>query len=203
MLPRRPQGIARFACRSKAGTRLAGSLLAGSLVTLGGCTTADSIAPLAADAPRTVGALQLQSSAALPVALNSRAQSSGVTWTPPISPTEVRLLVPAQVIEVRDTVRVGEQVSIVVNTIGENGCWQADGGTLAQRGDSAFVVAYDRHSGAQICTQLWTDRLAHQVTTVFPTPGTGVIRAQGRRIKDNDPAYSVPVTAERTIVVIP
>lgn len=150
-----------------------------------------------------VGALQLQSTAALPATLNTRAQSGNVTWTPPIPATEVRILVPAQVIEVRDTVRVGESVSIVVNTIGENGCWQSDGGTIAQRGDSAFVVAYDRHSGAQICTQLWTDRLAHQVTAVFPTPGIGVIRAQGRRIKDSDPSYSTPVTAERKIVVIP
>lgn len=203
MLTHSPQGASHTAHRPIPHARFAGTLLAGALLTLTGCGSSDSIAASALDAPRTVGALQLQSAAALPVALNSRTQAEGVTWTPPIAPTETRILVPAQVIEVRDTVRVGEQVSIVVNTIGENGCWQSDGGTIAQRGDSAFVVAYDRHSGAQICTQLWTDRLAHQVTAVFPTPGTGVIRAQGRRIKDNDPTYSTPVTAERKIVVIP
>ncbi|HEX4936883.1 MAG TPA: hypothetical protein VFV33_27060 [Gemmatimonadaceae bacterium] len=181
---------------------VAASLLAGALLTLGACERADSlVAP--ADAQRTVGALQLQSTAALPVALNSRTQSGDVTWTPAIPAAELHRLVPAQVIQVPETVRAGASVAIVINTIGENGCWEADGGSLTQRGDTAFVVAFDRHSGAPVCTQLWTDRLAHQVTTVFPTPGVGVIRVQGRRIKGGDPSYSLPVTAERRILVLP
>lgn len=155
------------------------------------------------DAQRTLAALQLESSAALPASLNVRTHTGNTTWTPPIGGNETRLLVPAQVIEVSDTVRAGQSVPITVNTIGENGCWQSDGGTLTQRGDSAFIAAFDRHSGAQVCTMIWTDRLVHAFSTVFPKPGVGVIRVNGRRIKDTNPSYSMPVAAERTVIVVP
>lgn len=181
---------------------LGGSLLACSLLALAACGDTEVSAPTI-DAQRTVGALQLESAALLPASLNERARNGNASWTPPIGANEQRLLIPAQVIEVRDTVRAGESVRITVNTIGANGCWQSDGGTLTQRGDSALVVAYDRHSGAQVCTMIWTDRLAHDFSTVFPKPGIGVIRASGRRVKDTDASYSLPVIAERTVVVIP
>ncbi|MBK6455885.1 MAG: hypothetical protein IPF87_07380 [Gemmatimonadetes bacterium] len=177
-------------------------LFACSVVALAACAGAETSAPTL-DAQRTLAALQLESSAALPTSLNERAHDSNVSWIPPIDANELRLLVPAQVIDVRDTVRAGQSVPIIVNTIGENGCWQSDGGSLTQRGDSAFIAAFDRHSGAQVCTMLWTDRLVHSFTTVFPKAGVGVIRVNGRRIKDAKPAYSLPVTAERTVVVIP
>jgi len=169
---------------------------------LAACGGVEASAPAMAS-QRVPGALQLQSASALPASLSARAKSGNATWSPPLDPTESRLLVPAEVIEVRDTVRVGEAVTIVVNTIGENGCWQADGGTLVQHADSAVISVFDRHSGAQVCTMIWTDRLTHAFTTTFPQAGTGFIRASGRRIKDSDPTYQTPVTAERAIVVIP
>ena len=192
MRPVRPFGDSKFASR----------LFAGSLLALAACGGAETSAPML-DAQRTLAALQLESSAALPASLNVRTHTGNTTWIPPIGANEIRLLVPAQVIEVGDTVRAGQSVPITVNTIGENGCWQSDGGTLTQRGDSAFIAAFDRHSGAQVCTMIWTDRLVHSFTTVFPKPGVGVIRVNGRRIKDANPSYSLPVSAERTVIVVP
>lgn len=182
--------------------RSAPSTVAISALALAACTGSDTIAPSFAGG-RLLATLQLESSADLPSNLNDRVTNASVAWSPPVGGEYARLFVPAEVIEVADTVRVGVPVSIVVNSIGENGCWEADGGTLTQRGDSALVKAYDRHSGAAACTQLWTDRLRHAFTTTFPRVGLGIIRAEGRRARANNPSYSAPVIAERTVVVVP
>ena len=182
--------------------RYGDTTVACSLLALTACGGVESTSPNA-DASRVLSALQIESSSILSASLNARALSSTVTWSPPMNEDYVKLFVPANVVEVRDTVRAGETVGIVVNTIGENGCWQADGGSLTQRGDSAIITPYDRHSGASACTMIWTDRLRHAFSTVFPSAGTGVIRVYGRRIRENKANYSVPVIAERTVVVLP
>jgi len=181
-----------------------GSLLAiaGALSSLAGCSSDSSLAA-SLDNRVTVGALQLEATTALPASINERTQSPGITWAPPIPADFSRLLVPAQVIEVADTVRVGQSVPIVVNTIGENGCWQASGGGLTQRGDTAHITVHDRHSGATVCTMLWTDRLAHPFTTTFGAPGTGVIRVNGRRIRAGDRHFGAAVVATRHVVIVP
>lgn len=178
------------------------SVLAGTVLALAACSGADFSAPHG-DRQRVLAILQLESSTSLASSLNDRTLDSTVAWFPPIAEGHTRLLVPAEVIEVRDTVRAREVVSVVVNSIGENGCWQADGGTLVQRGDTAVVTAYDRHSGAAVCTQLWTDRLRHPFTTTFPRPGIGIVRAHGRRVRAGNPAVSLPLVAQRTVVVLP
>jgi hypothetical protein len=165
------------------------------------CSGVESSAPNATR--RVVAALQLESIAPLSSVLNDRLASGTVDWNPPIGGDLTRLLVPADVVEVADTVHVGVSVPIVVNSIGENGCWQSDGGVLTQRGDSAMIVAYDRHSGAAACTLLWTDRLRHEFTTSFPRVGVGIVRAQGRRVRMGSANNGSTVFAERTVVVIP
>jgi hypothetical protein len=177
-------------------------LLAGTLILAAACGGAEVSAPNSAGS-RVLSALQIESANPLPAAINDRWQNGSVSWFPPIQASDLPIFVPAQVIEVRDSVRAGEQVSILVNTIGENGCWLADGGTLTQRGDSTSIAAYDRHSGAAACTMIWTDHLVHAFTTTFPAPGTGVIRVYGRRIRENNAKYSTPIVAERSIVVTP
>lgn len=174
-----------------------------SLFALAACSGAEVNAPASISGARVLATLQLESTADLPTSLNDRLSKASVAWSPPIGGEYARLFVPAEVIEVADTVRAGVAVPIVVNSIGENGCWQAYGGTLSQRGDSALVWAYDRHSGAAACTQLWTDRLRHEFTTTFPRAGTGIIRAYGRRARVADATYNAPVVAERAVVVIP
>ncbi|MBK6487416.1 MAG: hypothetical protein IPF98_11200 [Gemmatimonadetes bacterium] len=195
-LVRRP-GDSLLAC-----TLLRGTLLPCSLLTLAACSLAESSAPLS-DKHRVLAILQLEASTPLAASLNERARDSTVTWVPPVDGSDTRLFVPAGVIEIADTVRAGEPVPVVVNSIGENGCWQADGGTLTQRGDTAIVTAYDRHSGAAACTQLWSDRLRHPFTTTFPRPGVGIVRAYGRRVRAGYPAVAMPIVAQRTVVVIP
>ena len=179
------------------------SALALSVLSLAACSGADVNAPAYFSSASVPAILQLESTTDLPSSLNDRLSKASVVWSPPVGGDYVRLFVPAEVIEVADTVRAGVVVPIVVNSIGENGCWQADGGTLIQRGDSALVTARDRHSGAAVCTQLWTDRLRHEFKTIFPHAGVGFIRADGRRARVADANYSAPVVAERAVVVIP
>lgn len=186
------------------------TLAAAALAALGACGEGDASTAAAFSDQRVPGVLQLESASALPTSITDRARNAGVSWSPPIDGNATNLFLPAQVIEVRDTVRAGQVVDIVVNTIGENGCWQAAGGTFAQRGDSVFVAAFDRHSGAQVCTEIWTDRLAHRFTATFPRAGTGVIEARGRRVRIgsagsflNGTAVGSEVIARRAVVVLP
>jgi hypothetical protein len=181
--------------------RIGAAILACHLL-LAACTADEMNAPLNAGG-RSLGALQLEAVEPLPALFQERALSSAVGWSPPIDQLYARLFVPTEVIEVADTVRAGVPVSFTVNTIGENGCWVADGGTLTQAGDSVLVAAYDRHSGAPACTQIWSDRLRHPFTATFPRAGTGVIRAFGRRLRVGKPGYSMPVVATRAVVVLP
>lgn len=174
-----------------------------SLAAAAACSGGDAVSAPSLASGRVVAILQYEWPTNLPSSLNDRLAKASVAWSPPLGDEYLRLLVPAEVIEVADTVRVGVAVPIVVNSIGENGCWQSDGATIAQRGDSAIVTAYDRHSGAAACTQIWTDRLRHEVTTKFPRVGTGIIRALGRRARLAAPNYSAPIVAERTVVVVP
>ncbi len=181
-----------------------------TLTLLGGCADGDAVTAATLDDQRVPGVMQLESSNALPTSITERARSAGVSWTPPIDGMATHLFLPTQVIEVRDTVRAGQVVDIVVNTIGESGCWQAAGGSIAQRGDSVFVSALDRHSGAQVCTDIWTDRLAHRFTATFARAGTGLIEARGRRVRVGSAATFLngsvagsEVIARRTVVVLP
>jgi hypothetical protein len=182
--------------------RFGDTLIACHLLLLAACTATETSAPLA-DGARSLGALQLESVGPLPALLQERALSGTVGWSPPIDQIYPRLFVPTDAIDVADTVRAGVPVAITVNTVGENGCWVADGGTLTQSGDSVLIAAYDRHSGAPACTQLWTDQLRHTFSATFPRAGTGVIRAFGRRLRVGTPKYSMPVVATRTVVVLP
>lgn len=179
------------------------SLAALSLSAVAACSGGDSVSAPSFASQGVLAVLQYEWPTNLPSSLNDRLTKAAVAWTPPLGDEYVRLFVPAEVIEVADTVRVGVAVPIVVNSIGENGCWQADGATIAQHGDTAIVKAYDRHSGAAACTQVWTDRLRHEVTTTFPRVGTGIVRAVGRRARLADPKYSAEIVAERTVVVVP
>ncbi|MCC6774339.1 MAG: hypothetical protein IT360_24345 [Gemmatimonadaceae bacterium] len=182
--------------------RLGEPALACTLLVVAGCSGADVNAPLS-DARRELAILQLESSVPLASAYSERARGAAVAWFPPIDDVYTRLFVPAEVIEAPDTVRAGDVVAVVVNSIAENGCWQADGGTLTQRGDTAVVTAFDRHSGAVACTQIWTDRLRHAFTTAFPHPGVGVVRAYGRRVLVGKPGIVIPIVAQRAVVVLP
>ncbi len=179
------------------------SSLALSLAGVAACSGGDAVSAPSFASSGVLAVLQYEWPTNLPSSLNDRLTKASIVWSPPPGDELVRLFVPAEVIEVADTVRVGVAVPIVVNSIGENGCWQANGATIEQRGDSAIVTAYDRHSGAAACTQVWTDRLRHEVTTKFPRVGTGIIRAKGRRARLADPNYSAEIVAERTVVVVP
>ena len=160
-----------------------------------------------ADAPttssgqrRTVGALQLEAAAGsrAAVAAAEVTADTAVRWSVP--PGERGTITAPQPIVAPDTVSAGEPFAVAVHTIGENGCWSADGQELRVDGRTATIVPYDAHSGAEVCTEV-LGYLPHQVTVTIPTPGLAVIRVDGRRVRQGDRSWEIPVSAERTVVV--
>lgn len=143
---------------------------------------------------RKVGILQfLPMTAALEGAVSP---DSAVSWDRP--PGDGTFTAP-QTIVVPDTVAVGEAFSVIVYSIGINGCWGPDGqdDTVAVR--IIEITPYDLHSGADACTEILSF-LPHEETFTVDQPGEWTIRARGRRVRGSDPDDSTPVVAERIIV---
>ena len=143
---------------------------------------------------RKVGILQfLPMTAALEGAVSP---DSAISWDRP--PGDGTFTAP-QTIVVPDTVAVGEAFSVIVYSIGINGCWGPDGqdDTVAVR--IIEVTPYDLHSGADACTEILSF-LPHEETFTVDQPGEWTIRARGRRVRGSDPDDSTPVVAERIIV---
>jgi hypothetical protein len=107
-----------------------------------------------------------------------------------------------EVIDAPDTLRAGEATEVVVNTVGENGCWGADGIDATVAGNIVKLTPYDVHTGAQACTEVML-YLAHPTTVTFDTPGEGVIRVTGRRARQQDRSSDESVSAERRVAVVP
>lgn len=108
---------------------------------------------------------------------------------------------PVSVIEAPDTVLVGQSFEVTVNTIGPSGCWAEDGLDLAVNAPLIQLTAWDRHSGAEVCTTILRF-LSHTATVSLGQPGEWTIRASGRRVRGEEEA-EFPLTAERTIHVRP
>jgi hypothetical protein len=172
--------------------------LAGTALALAAC----SVPTAAPDAARSreLGVLQLVSSAPLGAALP---RSDAEEWTPSLDDARY-IVVPREVVDVPDTVRSGRTLTVTVHTIGTDGCWSADGGTLERSADTITIRPYDRHSGAAACTAIaLVGGLEHRFVTRFDEPGTSVIRVQGRRVRQDVREEGTPVTVERRVVVIP
>ena len=146
---------------------------------------------------RAVGALQLEVGAG-PRAAAAGTSDTAVHWSVP--PGERGTATAPRPIVAPDTVSAGEPFEVTVHTIGENGCWRADGQELRVDGRTATIVPYDVHSGADVCTEV-LGYLPHRATVTISTPGLAVIRVDGRRVRQGDRSWEIPVRAERTVVV--
>lgn len=178
--------------------RLRYCALAGTALAMAACSV-PTTAPAAASA-RELGVLQLELASPLS---SAQAPSNAEEWTPSVGDPRY-LAVPYEVVDVPDTVRSGRAVSVVVHTIGMDGCWSADGGVLARSGDTVSIRPYDRHSGAAACTMVArVGGLEHRFATTFDAPGVGVIRVRGRRVRQGARDYGTPVMVERRVVVVP
>ena len=163
------------------------ALLAAS-VTVSGCSTPTGPEPSA----REIGILQLLP--ALGASEGSTQPDSTVTWDVPpggdvyTAPTTI---------QVPDSVAVGEAFAIVVYSIGINGCWGPDGQDDEIANSTIEITPYDRHSGAEACTEI-LGYLPHEGTFVADQPGEWTIRVRGRRVRGSDLDGATPVVAERT-----
>ncbi len=143
---------------------------------------------------REVGILQL-----LPIAAtteNAASPDGTISWDRP--PGDSIFTAPLT-IEVRDTVVVGEAFSIIVSSIGINGCWAPDGQDDTVAGRIIEITPYDLHSGADACPEILSF-LPHQRTFTVDQAGEWTIMARGRRVRGGDAGNSTPVVAERIIV---
>jgi hypothetical protein len=178
--------------------RLRSCAIPAAMLALAACV-APSTAPEAPRA-RALGVLQLESStpaAAVP------SDSSAEQWTPSLGDRRYFIL-PPLVVDAPDTVSAGTPFRITVRTVGMDGCWRADSGEVAQLGDTIVIHPYDRHSGAAVCTMaLAVNGLEHVFAASFDTPGVGIIRVNGRRLRQLDRTFEMPVTVERQVIVVP
>ncbi|MCI0437456.1 MAG: hypothetical protein L0271_28055 [Gemmatimonadetes bacterium] len=144
---------------------------------------------------RTLGILQLEGGGSASGAVNP---TTAIRWNP--LPGEA-VTYPPNVIEAPDTVIVGENFQITVYTVGPNGCWRADGIDVEKQGRVVGTTPWDRHSGAEVCTQVLSF-LPHSTTTKLDETGEWTIRASGRRVR-GEGTSDLDVTAERTVFVRP
>ncbi len=97
-------------------------------------------------------------------------------------------------------VDAGEPFEVRIWTIGRDGCWSPEGHVVHQGQGEVEIVPWDVHSGAEICTMVFTF-LRHRVTLRLDEPGDWVIRVTGRRVRHGDRSWETPVTAETTVRV--
>jgi hypothetical protein len=181
--------------------RLRSALSLGAMLVILACGV-PTTAPGTQGAPRArvLGVLQLE--AAVPTS-SARPPSDAEEWTPTINDRS-RLILPPRVVEVADTVRSGRSFRIVIRTIGLDGCWSADSGSLDERGDTIEIQPFDRHSGAAACTTVvFQEGLEHPFSASFEAPGEGIIRVRGRRVRQDDRNFDLPVMVERKVVIVP
>ena len=161
-------------------------LAAAAIVT--GCSDATGPDP----SLREVGILQLGGA----TTESAASPDSTVSWDRP--PGDSTFTAP-RTIEVSDTVVVGEAFSVIVYSIGINGCWGPDGQDDTVAGRIIEITPYDLHSGADACIEMMSF-LPHEKTFTVDQPGEWTIRARGRRVRGGDTGNSTPVVAERIIV---
>ena len=144
---------------------------------------------------RALGILQLESFAPAPATAGG-GPTGTITWNLP--PGE-HITYPPNVIDAPDTVTLGQTAPVTVYTIGPNGCWAADGLDVARSGRVVEITAWDRHSGAEVCTMV-LGYLAHTTTVTFDQAGEWTIRLRGRRVRGGA-SPDLSVTAERVVFV--
>jgi hypothetical protein len=140
------------------------------------------------------GVLQLIGGPAPSVQAGDR--NEGLTWT--LTPGD-GTTTPYQVLTAPDTVSAGVPFEVLVQTIGDGGCWSAQRQDVVVDGRTVELRPYDAHSGADVCTMILL-YLAHNSTLTLDEPGVWTLRVSGRRIVSGG-AEEVGVSAEKRIVV--
>lgn len=87
------------------------------------------------------------------------------------------------VIEVPDTVRVGEDFQVSVRTYG-GGCVSQDTTEVAVADRLAQVVPYDLHSGEGVCPDVLRT-FDHEAVVRFEDEGEAEVRVIGKRMPEN------------------
>jgi hypothetical protein len=162
----------------------------------------ETMSPGGLIATREIGVLQLQVSGAPESSLGAGGGADDgatgtVTWS--VAPGPGTVTAP-RVIEVADTVEVGQPVAITVHTVLPNGCWSGDGEDVRQTGLTVEITPRDMRSGADACAEIF-GYAAHGARATFAERGTATIRVTGRRIRQGSTTLTDTVTAERTVVV--
>jgi hypothetical protein len=95
---------------------------------------------------------------------------------------------------------------VVVTTIGNSGCWSANGASLSVSGRIATIIPYDlaptRNADGDplFCTGA-LKRLPRTVVVTFDLPGEATVRVQGRVVLDGDLKRTEPTVLEKELVV--
>lgn len=173
------------------GIRTVAPAIAVGALLLAACS--DTVAP--DDSLRVKGVLQVTSGSS---SQENQAPPDGpISWD--IPPGE-GTMIPPEAIAAPDSVDAGEAFSITVTTIGATGCWSADGQDDDVGSHVIEITPFDRHSGANVCTDNIMF-LPHEKSFTLGESGEWTIRALGRRVRTGSPEEDGPVVAERTLFV--
>jgi len=182
----------------RAGNRVRSTVLVFASAALAACS--EGAATSVPVSVREIGVLQLEGAAwfAQTQADNQSTGSSPIIWDhPPIAGA----FTPPLVIELPDTVQVGQQVDVIVRTVLPDGCWRTDGQDVTQSGLTVEVTPHDAHSGAQICTMMMGIG-EHRLRVAFATAGRGTVKVHGRLMRQaNQSTTYEAVNAERSVIV--
>lgn len=143
---------------------------------------------------RHLGILQLEGSSNPSGASNG---DNAVHWDPTPSAGDIT---PDPVLVAPDTIAAGQPFNVTVHTIGESGCWGADGMKLSPFGRTVELKPYDVHSGHEVCTAVILN-LEHGTSLTLDEPGEWLLRVSGRKARRGDESWEIPVKVEKTIVV--
>jgi hypothetical protein len=109
-----------------------------------------------------------------------------------------------QVVIAPDTVPVGTQFTVTVNSFGSSSCTHPDGADLTIVGGLATISPYDRvpADGADVVCTADVAARPHPVLLRFTAPGSATIRVRGYQY-DEQAQQRVIGTVDRTIAIEP
>lgn len=109
--------------------------------------------------------------------------------------------VPPAPLVMPDSVDVGQEFSITVDTYGPEGCWQTAGTDVNQKDLVISIVAYDRkEQGPGVMCTTQPVRLPRTLSVVFNARGTGLGKLTGRRFYESGESPDT-IIIEKAVVV--
>lgn len=103
------------------------------------------------------------------------------------------------IVVLSDTMRAGVPFAVTVNTLGSDGCWQAERTDVVNSERGAIIAPYNKSNAlpGSACTQMIIG-IAHRMTLLFATAGEKILQVRAR-----DAATGQPREVGYTLIIRP